>query len=66
MWGRLQVWRGRDEAKQEALLAQLVVVAAGDAKELVEEKLARVQDALAVAEKARRKAEVEAARLEVE
>ena len=34
--------------------------------ELVEEKLARVQDALAVAEKARRKAEVEAARLEVE
>ena len=41
-------------------------MAAGDAKVLVEDKLARVQDALAVAKEARRKVEAEAARLEVE
>ena len=45
-------------------LARLAAMAAGDAKELVEDKLARVQDALTVAEKARKKAE--AACLEVE
>ena len=56
----------RDEAKEEAQLTRLAAMAAGDAKELVEDKLARVQDALAVAEKARRKAEAEVARLEVE
>ena len=39
---------------------------ASDAKALVNNKLARVQDALAIAEKARRKAKAEAARLEVE
>ena len=38
----------------------------GDAKVLEEEKLAKVQDALDVVEEARRKAEVEAASLEVE
>ena len=39
----------RDEAKEEAELAQLAVVAAGDAKALVEDKPARVQEALVVA-----------------
>ena len=38
----------------------------GDTKALAEDKLARVQDALAVAEEARRNAEAEAACLEVE
>ena len=52
----------RDEAKEEAQHAWLVVILAGDTKALAEDKLARVQDALAVAEEA----EAEAARLEVE
>ena len=39
---------------------------AGDAKALAEDKLDKVQDALAVAEKARLKAKAEATRLEVE
>ena len=39
---------------------------AGDAKALVEDKLARVQDSLAILEEARRKAEVEDAHLKVE
>ena len=56
----------RDEAKEEAQLAQLATVTAGDAKVLVKDKLARVQDALAVAKEARRKVEAEAARLKVE
>ena len=55
--------RERDEAKEEAHLARLAVVAAGDTKVLVEDKLARVQDALVVAEEARRKAKAEAAHL---
>ena len=58
----------RDEAKAEAQVAQLTVVAVGDAKIRAEEELARVRDALATTEEARYKAEaeVEAARLEVE
>ena len=56
----------RDEAKGEAQHSRLVAVVAGDVKALAEDKLARVQDALVVAEEARRKAEAEAARLEVE
>ena len=39
---------------------------AGDAKALAKDKLARVQDALAVVEKARRKAEAEVAHLKFE
>ena len=56
----------RDEGKEEVQLTQLAVVAASDAKALVEDKLARVQDALVVVEEARWKAEVEASHLEVE
>ena len=63
----------RDEAKEEALVAWLATVTAGDAKPNVEGDLARVQDALGteekakvVTEEARHKAEAEAARLKVE
>ena len=41
-------------------------ITAGDAKARAESGLARVQDALAIAEEARRKAEAETAHLEVE
>ena len=58
--------RERDEAKEEAQIAWLDAVTTGDAKARAEDHLARVQDALAVAEKARRKAEAEVAGLEVE
>ena len=47
-------------------VTRLAVVVAGDAKAGVEFDLARVQDALAVSEEARRKAKAEAAHLEVE
>ena len=57
--------RERDEAKEKAQLTRLAAVAAGDTKALAEDKLAKIQDALAVLEEARRKAEAEAARLEV-
>ena len=56
----------RDEDKEEAQLAQLATVAVGDTKALVEEKLARAQDALKVVEEARWKVENEATRLKVE
>ena len=56
----------RDEAKVEAQVLWLAVVVAGDAKAQVKNELARVQDALAVAEEAKRKVEAEAAHLEVE
>ena len=56
----------RDEAKKKAQHTQLVVVAVGDTKALAKDKLARVQDALVVTKEAKPKAEVEAARLEVE
>ena len=46
----------RDEAKEEAQQARLAAVAAGDTKVLMEDKMARVQDALANGEEARRKA----------
>ena len=50
----------RDEAKQEAKVACLMVVAAGNAKVRAEDDLNRVQDALVVAEEdgCRLKAEV--------
>ena len=56
----------RDEAKEEAQVTQLVVVAADDAKARAEDDLARVQEAPAVKEEARRKVEAETSRLEVE
>ena len=46
----------RDEAKKQAQVARLASVATGDVKAWVENDLARVQEALAVAEEARRKA----------
>ena len=58
----MSVENERDEAKEETQLAWLAVVATSDTKVLVEDKLARVQDALAVAKEASRKAEVKAAR----
>ena len=52
--GRLGMWRGGgNEAKEEARLAQSIAVAVGDAKVLAKDKLARVQDTLAVAKEAR-------------
>ena len=56
----------RDEAKEEAQIARLAAVVAGDAKAWAKDDLARVQDALVVAEEARHKAEAKVARLEVE
>ena len=56
----------RDEAKEEAQAAQLAAIMVGDAKEPVEDELARVQDALTVVEEARHMDEAEVARLEVE
>ena len=56
----------RDEAKEEAQVARLSAVTAGNAKARAEGDLVRVQDALAVAEEAKYKAEAETARLEVE
>ena len=46
----------RDKAKNEAQVAPLAAVATGDAKARAEDDLARVQEALAVTEKARCKA----------
>ena len=55
------VEKERDEAKEEAHLARLDTVEAGDSKALVEDKLAKVHDALVVLEEVKRKAKVEAA-----
>ena len=63
----------RDEAKKEAQVARLAIFTASDARAKLEGDLARVKDALvaakevkAVVEEARRKAEYEAAQLEVD
>ena len=56
----------RDEAKEETQHTRLAAVATGDEKALVEDKLTRVQDALAIAEEAKPKAEAEASCLEVD
>ena len=61
-----RVEKEREEAKQEAKVARLAVTAAGDAKARVEDDLARVLDALAVAEEDRRRSEAEIIRLTVE
>ena len=55
----------RDEAKEEDQITQLTTVKASD-KAWAEDELARVQDALAVVEEARPKAESKVACLEVE
>ena len=60
------VEKERDEAKKEAKVARLAAIAAGDAKARAEDDLARVQEALMVTDEARRKAEAETVRLEVE
>ena len=56
----------RDEAKEEAQIARLAVVTTSDMKVREEDDLARVQDALVIAEEARRKAEAKVTSLEVE
>ena len=56
----------RDAARHEALTAHIDAEGAGSARAKVESELARVQNALAVAEEARRKAEDEASHLAVE
>ena len=56
----------RDEAKEEAQIAWLATVVAGDIKARIEDDLARVRDTLAVAEEAKHKAEAETAHREVE
>ena len=55
----------RDEAKKKAQVAQLAVVETSDAKARAKDDLAMVQEALAIAEEARRKVEDETSRLEV-
>ena len=56
----------RDAARHDASIACMDADAAGSARAKVEFELARVQNALAVAEEVRRKAEDEASRLAVE
>ena len=56
----------RDTARHEASMARMDADAAGSARAKVESKLVRVQNALAIAEEARWKAEDEASRLAVE
>ena len=56
----------RDEAKKEDQVAELAAVAAGDAKARVADDLSRVQEALPIEEKARRKVEAKTSRLKVE
>ena len=56
----------RDATRYEASMAHMDVDVAGSAKEKVKSELARVQNALAVTEEARRKAEDKASRLAVD
>ena len=58
--------RGMKLRQRLRYLGWLAAVVAGDLKARAEEELARVRDSLEAAEDARRKDEVEAARLEVE
>ena len=53
----------KDAALHDALMAHMDAKAAGNAKAKVESELARVQNALAVVEEARLKAEDEVSRL---
>ena len=65
VWKTASAGKERDEAKEEEQHARLVAVVMDEAKALTKDKLTRVQDALAVMKEAKRKAEAEAARLEV-
>ena len=56
----------RDEAKREAMVAQLVAIAAGDAKARVEDDLNKDLNGLAVAEEGGRRSEAKISRLEAE
>ena len=56
----------KDEANEESQIARLDVVIASNAGAQVEDEIDKVRDALAVAEGAKRKAEAETSRLEVE
>ena len=56
----------RDEAKQEAKVAHLTAVVAGDAKARAEDELTRALDALAAKEEDGRRLEADVARLAVE
>ena len=60
------MWRKRDETKEEAQIARLATVAADDTKVRAEDNMARVQEALVIAEEARHKAKAKVACLEVE
>ena len=61
-----RVEKEKDEAKQEAKVAHLATMAAGEAKARAEDELARMRDALATAEEDRRGLEAEVAHLKVE
>ena len=56
--------RERDEAKQEARAAQMIVTAAGDAKAMVEVDLTKALNSLATAEEGGCRSEAEITRLE--
>ena len=56
----------RDATRHEASMAHMDADVAGSAKAKVESELAKVQNALAVAKEARRKAEDKASRLAVD
>ena len=62
----IQAERERDEAKQEARVAQLVATTAGDAKARVEVNLTKALNSLAVMEQGERRSEAEIAHLEAE
>ena len=59
----IRVEAERDAARQDASMARIDADAVGSARTKVESELARVQNALVVAEEARRKAKDEASRL---
>ena len=56
----------RDRVKEKVEVAQLVVIATGEAKAQAEDDLARAQSAMVTAEEVKCKAEVETTLLEVE
>ena len=61
-----QVEKERDKAKQEAKVAKLVAIIAGDSKERVEDDLTKTLNALAATEEGGCRSEAKIARLEAE
>ena len=61
-----QVEKERDEARQEAKVARLAAIVAGEAKAMAEDDLVRMRDALAVVEEDGQGLEAEVALLTVE